>query len=90
MLQRNESVMWRELAGEAVLLDPVAGCSYNLNQTGTLIWKLLDGQHSIHDITTVLSSTYAAAYEQVAKDVEQVLADLRENNLLNDTQSSVL
>ncbi|HZO75489.1 MAG TPA: PqqD family protein [Ktedonobacteraceae bacterium] len=89
MLQRNKSVLWRELAGEAVLLDPEAGCSYNLNKTGTLIWKLLDGQHSVQDITATLSSTYAAAYEQVAKDVEQVLADMRENNLLSDALSSI-
>lgn len=88
MLQRNKSVLWRELAGEAVLLDPGAGCSYNLNKTGTLIWKLLDGQHSIQDITDALSSTYDAAYEQVAKDVEQVLAELRKNNLLSDTSGT--
>lgn len=90
MLQRNKSVLWRELAGEAVLLDPVAGCSYNLNQTGTLIWKLLDGQHSVQDIATALSSAYEAEYEQVAKDVEQVLTDLHKNNLLSDAPSSIL
>lgn len=89
MLQRNKLVLWRELAGEAVLLDPVAGCSYNLNQTGTLIWKLLDGQHSMQDIAATLSDTYQTAYEQVAQDVAHVLEDLRQNNLLSDAPSSV-
>ena len=30
MLQRNEAVLWRELDGEAVLLYPAEGCTYNL------------------------------------------------------------
>lgn len=89
MLQRNKSVLWRELAGEAVLLDPVAGCSYNLNWTGTLIWKLLDGQHSMQDIVATLSDTYQTEYERVAKDVAHMLEEMRQNNLLSGTPSSV-
>ena len=41
MLKRNGNVLWRELDGEAVLLDPAEGCSYNLNHVGTLIWNCL-------------------------------------------------
>lgn len=89
MLQRNKSVLWRELAGEAVLLDPVAGCSYNLNRTGTLIWKLLDGQHSMQDIVATLSDAHQTEYERVAKDVAHMLEEMRQNNLLSDTPSTV-
>ncbi len=89
MLQRNKVVLWRELAGEAVLLDPEVGCSYNLNRTGTLVWKMLDGQHRVQEIATELSKSYEVEYEQALRDVETVLDDLRQNNLLSHIPSSI-
>jgi hypothetical protein len=82
MLQRNTSILWRELDGEAVLLSPIEGCSYNLNQVGTFIWKLLDGEHTSIDIAQLICQTYDVEYEQAFQDVENILADLQQNNLL--------
>jgi hypothetical protein len=82
MVQRNSSILWRELDGEAVLLSPSAGSSYNLNQVGTFIWKMLDGKHSSHDIATAVCQAYDVEYEQACQDVESLLADLHDNNLL--------
>ncbi|QBD81735.1 PqqD family protein [Ktedonosporobacter rubrisoli] len=82
MLQRNQAVLWRELAGEAVLLDPQAGCSYNLNQVGTFIWKLLDGAHSPQEIATEIAQYYDIGYEQALLDVEKLIANLQQHNLL--------
>jgi len=84
MLQRKQAILWRELDGEAVLLSPVAGCSYSLNQVGTFIWKLLDGQHTPGDIATALCEVYEVEYEQAAQDLEHILAALQSNNLLQE------
>lgn len=84
MLLRNNAVLWRELDGEAILLDPKEGCSYNLNTIGTLIWKMLDGTHTIGDITTAICELYEVEFEQAYQDTEQLLADLRNNNLLTE------
>jgi hypothetical protein len=88
MLQRNSSILWRELDGEAVLLSPSAGSSYNLNQVGTFIWKMLDGKHSSHDIATAICQAYDVEYEQACQDIESLLTDLHANNLLIDTPAS--
>lgn len=85
MLQRKTSILWRELDGEAVLLSPSAGSSYNLNQVGTFIWKMLDGKHSSHDIATVICQAYEVEYEQALQDVENILVELRDNDLLNES-----
>jgi Coenzyme PQQ synthesis protein D (PqqD) len=88
MLQQNAAVLWRELDGEAVLLDPTAGCSYNLNHVGTFIWKLLDGKHTPQRIATAICETYEdVEYEQALKDVEQIIQDLRDNQLLIESVS---
>jgi len=85
MLLRNSSVLWRELDGEAILLNPKEGCSYNLNIVGTLIWKLLDGEHSIDDIAKAICECYEVEHDQALQDMRQLLNELRENNLVIDT-----
>jgi hypothetical protein len=82
MLQRNAKVLWRELDGEAVLLDPTAGCSYTLNKAGALIWQMLDGEHAPHDIAMAICESYEVEFEQALRDVERTLSELSNNNLL--------
>lgn len=84
MLLRNKTVLWRELDGEAILLNPKEGCSYNLNNVGTLIWKMLDGEHSPGDIARTVCELYEVEYTQALQDVERLLDELRGNNLLSD------
>jgi hypothetical protein len=84
MLLRNTTVLWRELDGEAILLNPKEGCSYNLNNVGTLIWKMLDGEHTPDEIARTVCELYDVEYAQALHDVERLLADLRDNNLLSD------
>jgi hypothetical protein len=82
MLLRNTSVLWRELDGEAILLDPKVGCSYNLNPVGTMIWKLLDGQHGSDDIVQAICEAYEVEQEQAKQDVELLLDELHKNELV--------
>lgn len=83
MLLRNKAVLWRELDGEAILLDPQEGCSYNLNAVGTLIWKMLDGTHSINEIVSAICEKYEVEQEQALKDLELLLNDLRSCKLIS-------
>lgn len=83
MLLRNNQVLWRELDGEAILLDPQQGCSYNLNGVGTFIWKLLDGAHSIDELVAAISAAYEVDENQARSDLESLLHDLRLNNLVS-------
>lgn len=84
MLLRNITVLWRELDGEAILLNPKEGCSYNLNNVGTLIWKMLDGEHTPGDIARTVCELYEVEYSKALQDVERLLDELRDNNLLSD------
>jgi Coenzyme PQQ synthesis protein D (PqqD) len=88
MLKRNGTILWRELDGEAVLLDSRAGCSYNLNQVGTLIWKMLDGAHSLAEIAAAICASYEVEPEQALQDVMQLLDELDKNNLLVEVPSA--
>ena len=88
MLKRNGNVLWRELDGEAVLLDPAEGCSYNLNRVGTLIWKLLDGNHTVTDIASAICIEFDVEQDQAVQDMELLLDDLGNHKLLVSDVSS--
>lgn len=88
MLVRDASVLWRELDGEAILLSPQEGCSYNLNPVGTLIWKLLDGRHSTEDIVTAICEAYEVEPEQADQDLAQLLDALLSNKLVKVSSPS--
>jgi hypothetical protein len=79
---RNEAVKWEEEDGKIVLVYPknftrferflhrrVGGPSdirRPLDEKGTLIWKMCDGEHNIHEICTDL-------YKEFREDIEPVL-----------------
>lgn len=86
--RQKQTILWRELAGEAVLLDPALGCSYTLNPVGTLIWKMLDGQQTLENIVAVLCDSYEVEPEQAHQDIERLLADLRANQLVIDVSTN--
>lgn len=88
MLKRNQTILWRELDGEAVLLSPAAGCSYSLNHVGTMIWKLLDGAHTLEDIANAICEDYEVEFEQAMQDVQHILSDLQSNDLLQESPES--
>ncbi len=87
-MKRNGTVLWRELDGEAVLLDPAEGCTYNLNRVGTLIWKLLDGNHTASDIASAICQEFEVEYEQALQDMERLFDELRHHKLLQSEVSS--
>jgi Coenzyme PQQ synthesis protein D (PqqD) len=82
MLKRNGTVLWRELDGEAVLLDPAEGCAYNLNRVGTLIWKLLDGNHTADDIASAISQEFEVEHEQALQDMKHLFDEMHQYKLL--------
>ena len=44
-------VLREEFDDWAILFDPDTGNAFGINPIGVLIWKLLDGRHSLEDIT---------------------------------------
>ncbi|MHB8771636.1 MAG: SynChlorMet cassette protein ScmD [Syntrophales bacterium] len=45
-------VLREEFDDWAILFDPQTGNTFSLNPVGVLIWKLLDGRHTLGDIVT--------------------------------------
>lgn len=73
---------------ESVLLDLQSRRYYTLNETGTRIWQLLsEGRHE-SDIADVLTAEYEVTNEQARNHISSLLADLREDGLIEEVADS--
>jgi PqqD family protein of HPr-rel-A system len=83
-LRRNPQVVYRELAGEGggVLLHLESGAYHGLNETGTLIWELIDGQRDFAALVADLRERLDDAPADLDAEAERFLADLRDRDLI--------
>ena len=64
-----ESVLFRDLHGEAVLLDTVTGRYYGLNEVGTRMWSLLQLHGEIEAVCRALLIEYDVPEERLREDL---------------------
>jgi Coenzyme PQQ synthesis protein D (PqqD) len=76
------SVLFRDLGGEAVVLDLESGCYYGLDEVGTRIWNLLGSHGDMGRIEAALLAEYDVDREQLAGDLTEFVRSLAEQGLL--------
>lgn len=85
---KEKDYVMREIAGETIVV-PVRSTAgeldsiYTMNEVGTLIWKLIDGQRSMDQIVEAVCNTYFVSAEEAAKDIVEFLASLHRAGLIH-------
>lgn len=85
MLPRpNPKVIYQPMPDGAVLFSPETELYFGLNEAGACIWENLPPvQDSLDALCmAVLARFPGAEREQISADVEEILADLAQNNLV--------
>lgn len=73
----NPSIVLREESDDwAVLYDPDTGRSFAVNPVSVLIWKHLDGEHTLKDLSTVVHEKCKDVPDQVENRVEKFIKQL--------------
>ena len=71
-----------ELAGEAVILDPISGIYYGLNNdVGIRIWQLIQQAVSVGEVRDTILSEYEIDAEQCDRDTTEIIQALIDNHL---------
>jgi hypothetical protein len=83
-MRTSPDVVWRDLDGEAVLLDLSSGVYFGLNEVGTRIWLLLDEGRDHDDIVEALAAEFDAGREAIDADVRALVETLRARRLVVD------
>jgi len=77
-----DHVLFRELDGEAVLLDLEREQYFGLNELGTRVWKALHAGSEVAAIVTGIAEEFDIEPEQVRSDVEELIEDLKSAQLI--------
>ncbi len=80
--QKNPILAWREIDGEIVIVSPNDSVLHELNETGSFVWKRLDGRRPAAEIAAGLAEQYDVAVEDALRDIETLLRELASRQLL--------
>ena len=83
VLRHRPGILVRDLAGEAVLLDPEAGIYFGLNEVGTRAWNLFGSGAgaTLAAVHAALAAEYEAPPERIWDDLLALVRELLAHRL---------
>lgn len=82
VVRHRPGILFRDLAGEAVLLDPQAGIYFGLNEVGTRAWNLFTTGASLDTVRATLLAEYDAPSVRIWDDLLALVRDLLSHGLV--------
>ncbi len=80
--KRGDQVIAQKAANDLLLFNMEDGNYYSLNEIGSRVWELCDGNHSVSQVVAVLAGEYDASDQVLEKDVLELLEDFRRGKLI--------
>ena len=77
-----EDVLFRDLDGEAIVLNLVSGKYFGLDETGTRMWALLAEHGRVEPAFRTLLDEYEVNEEQLRTDLLNLVDELASHDLL--------
>ena len=84
----SPSVVFRELSGEAVLLNLESGVYYGLDPVGTRVWSLLNQNHALSMVCSIMVEEFDVEPDVLERDVITLVGDLRDKGLITVNHSA--
>ncbi|MFC1500046.1 PqqD family protein [Candidatus Zixiibacteriota bacterium] len=78
----KEDVVFRDLEGEAVLLNLDSGTYFGLDPVGTRIWALLGDHEALTDVHLTLLDEFDVEPDRCERDLLDLVARLDEHGLV--------
>ena len=82
---RND-VLFREIEGEAVILNLATGIYFGLGQVGTRIWHLMEQSRRLKDILRSLLEEYGVEENRCREDLLRLIQALHKSGLVEILQ----
>ena len=80
--EQRRDVALHELDGEALIYDPIATCTHQLNSTALFIWRQCDGAHHLGQISEALATVYDVSDQEAMVHSERLITELTIKKLL--------
>lgn len=82
-----DTVLFRELDGEGVILNLATECYLGLDDVGTRMWNVLTTQSSIEAAYEILLAEYSVTPDTLRADLERLVSQLLSNKLITLTDA---
>lgn len=79
----SADVVFREIAGEIVLLDLQSGTYFGLNEVGARIWTLIQQHALLRRVFDIAQAEYAVAPKDLERDLLDLVDELRRKGLVS-------
>jgi len=80
--QKNPALAWREIDDETIIISPTESVMHELNDTGSFVWKRIDGRRTAADLAALLAENYDVTREVALADTTALLAELASRKLV--------
>ena len=78
----EESVIWRQVDGQIVVLNQDGTSLTTLNETAAVVWLAIDGSRTLTELAGVLADEYEIARDRALEDVVELCNGLAGEVLL--------
>lgn len=78
----KSKVAWRDLDGEAVILDLKTDTYFSLDKIGTQVWKKMTEKSEIKALAALITSSYDVSVEEAERDVKELVSSLKKTGLI--------
>ena len=80
--QKNPALAWREIDEATVIISPNDSVMHELNDTGSFLWKNIDGLRTATDLAALLAEIYEVTPDVALTDTQSLLEELSSRKLL--------
>lgn len=80
-IQLKEGLLIQKVVDEVVVLEPISGDYYTLNEVGALMIESMQSGMSVAETTTKICSLFDVSREQVEGDLNFLLKELEQSGL---------
>jgi hypothetical protein len=87
--QKNPALAWREIDDATVIISPNDSVMHELNDTGSFLWKNVDGYKSALDLAALLAENYEVALDIALTDTQSLLEEMSSRKLLVPVPAAV-
>ena len=82
--RQKQDIAWRAADEQAVLIEPLEGVVFVLNQVGCRIWSMLEEARRPSDVVRAIARDYRKTEDEVAADTYPFLEALVERGLIEE------
>jgi Coenzyme PQQ synthesis protein D (PqqD) len=80
--QKNPALAWREIDEATVIISPTDSVMHELNDTGSFLWKNIDGVRSAAELAGLLAESYEVTPDVALTDTRALLEEMSSRKLV--------